>query len=100
MNAHAAHETWQPLASTAFYCCGVRMEDAEQDQPVCGDVYAKAFMDEEGLRIYANFKEEVNCNVSIVIRHRIIDDLLREALSATSDLCVVTIGAGFHSRPY
>ena len=76
------------------------MDDAGQDKPVCGDLYAKAFMDEKGLQIYQEFKEEINCNVSIVVRHRIIDDFLREALSATPDLCVVTIGAGFDSRPY
>jgi len=57
-------------------------------------------MDEAGLRIYENFKGEVNCNVSIVVRHRIIDDFLRQALAATPDLCVVTIGAGFDTRPY
>jgi len=37
MNGHASCETWKPLASTAFYCCGVRMDDAEQKEPVCGE---------------------------------------------------------------
>ena len=31
----------KPISLTAFYCCGVRMRDAESDKPVCGDVYAK-----------------------------------------------------------
>ncbi|HKG45421.1 MAG TPA: hypothetical protein VKB02_01745 [Pyrinomonadaceae bacterium] len=41
----------KPISKTAFYCCGVRMQDAERDNPVCGDTYAKAFMNEQGLQI-------------------------------------------------
>lgn len=84
----------------AFYCCGARMQDAQQAHPVCDDRYAQLFMDEEGLRIYDLFKEEVNCNASMLVRHRIIDDALRQLLAAHPDLCVITIGAGLDSRPY
>ena len=90
----------KPISNTAFYCCGARMHDAEREHPVCGDMYAKVFMNESGSRIYEAFKDEVNCSASMVARHRIIDDFLRQALSTTSDLCVITIGAGFDSRPY
>ena len=76
------------------------MHDAEREYRVCGDVYAKVLMNESGLRIYEAFKDEVNCSASIVARHRIINDFLRQALSTTSDLRVITIGAGFDSRPY
>jgi len=84
----------------AYYCCGVRMQDALQPQPLCGDAYAATFMDEEGLRIYDIFKDETNCNASMLVRHRIIDDALRQLLAAHPDLCVIVIGAGFDSRPY
>ncbi|HJP95618.1 MAG TPA: SAM-dependent methyltransferase [Pyrinomonadaceae bacterium] len=90
----------KPISQTAFYCCGVRMQDAERDKPVCGDVYAKTFMDEDGLRILETFKDETRPNISNVGRHRIIDDLLRQELIADPDLCVVLIGAGFDSRAY
>jgi methyltransferase (TIGR00027 family) len=90
----------KPVSRTAFYCCGVRMRDAERDNPVCGDVYAKVFMNEEGLRILEAFKDETNPNASNVARHRIIDDLLRAELAADPSLCVVIIGAGFDSRAY
>ena len=90
----------KPISKTAFYCCGVRMQDAEREQPVCGDTYAKAFMNEEGLRILEAFKDETRPNMSNVARHRIIDDLLREELSANPDLTVVIIGAGFDTRAF
>lgn len=90
----------KPISNMAFYCCGVRMQDAAQTSPVCGDAYAKLFMDEYGRRIYDQFKEETICNASIIVRHRIIDDVLRDMLLSRSNLCIVTIGAGFDSRPY
>lgn len=90
----------KPISQTAFYCCGVRMQDAERDKPICGDVYAKAFMNEDGLRIFEKFKDETGPNSSNVARHRIIDDLLRQDLAAHSDLRIVIIGAGFDSRAY
>lgn len=90
----------KPISQTAFYCCGVRMQDAESDKPVCGDVYAKVFMNEQGRRIHERFKDETHPNSSNVARHRIIDDLLREELAANPSLRVVIIGAGFDSRAY
>ena len=90
----------KPISRTAFYCCGVRMQDAEGANPVCGDVYARAFMNEDGLQILEAFKDETSPNASNVARHRIIDDLLREELRKDPNLCVVIIGAGFDSRAY
>src|SRR5262245_635230 len=90
----------KPISLTAFYCCGVRMQDAESDKPVCGDVYARTFMNEDGLRVLEKFKDDARPNRSNVARHRLIDDLLREQLLAHPDLRVVIIGAGFDSRAF
>lgn len=90
----------KPISKTAFYCCGVRMQDAERDKPVCGDTYAKAFMNELGLQILEAFKDETRPNTSNVGRHRIIDDLLRQELEAKPNLTVVIIGAGFDTRAF
>jgi methyltransferase (TIGR00027 family) len=76
------------------------MQDAERSTSVCGDSYAKAFMNEEGLRILEAFQDETSPNASTVARHRIIDDCLRQELLAHPSLCVVLIGAGFDSRAY
>ncbi|MGH8119258.1 MAG: class I SAM-dependent methyltransferase, partial [Gammaproteobacteria bacterium] len=90
----------KPISSTAFYCCGVRMQDAASSKPVCEDTYAHVFMNEDGLRIHEAFRNETRPNASNVARHRIIDDLLRQELGANPDLPVVLIGAGFDSRAY
>jgi methyltransferase (TIGR00027 family) len=90
----------KPISKTAFYCCGVRMQDAERAQPVCGDTYAKTFMNEQGLQILEMFKDETRPNISNVARHRLIDDLLREELLAKPNLTVVIIGAGFDTRAF
>jgi methyltransferase (TIGR00027 family) len=90
----------KPISMTAFYCCGVRMQDAERDHPVIGDVHARTFMNEEGLRVLEKFKDETSPNSSNVARHRIIDDLLRTELLGHPDLRVVIIGAGFDSRAF
>jgi methyltransferase (TIGR00027 family) len=90
----------KPISRTAFYSCGVRMQDAERSTSVCGDSYAKAFMNEEGIRILEAFQDETSPNASTVARHRIIDDCLRQELLAHPRLCVVLIGAGFDSRAY
>src|SRR5215470_1163030 len=90
----------KPISKTAFYCCGVRMQDAEREKPVCGDTYAKVFMNEQGLQILEVFKNETRPNTSNVGRHRIIDDLLRQELVAKPDLTVVIIGAGFDTRAF
>ena len=76
------------------------MQDAERDKPVCGDTYAKAFMNEQGLQILETFKDETRPNASNVGRHRIIDDLLRQELVANPNLTVVIIGAGFDTRAF
>lgn len=93
-------DTMKPISNTAFYCCGVRMQDAETANPVCQDTYAKVFMDERGLNIFSAFKEETNPNAGNVARHRIIDDCIRQALAENPDLKIILIGAGFDSRAY
>ncbi|QAU35746.1 class I SAM-dependent methyltransferase [Janthinobacterium sp. 17J80-10] len=90
----------KPISSLAFYCCGVRMQDAASAHPVCADRYARLFMCDYGRGIFDLFKDEENCNASMLVRHRVIDELLKEKLRTHPDSCIVTIGAGFDSRPY
>ena len=90
----------KPISKTAFYCCGIRMEDAERGRSVCRDTYAKLFMNDEGRRILGAFKDEIRAKASNVTRHRIIDDILRRKLSLDPLLLVVLVGAGFDSRAY
>jgi methyltransferase (TIGR00027 family) len=89
-----------PISRTAFYTCGVRMQDAEHNNSVCGDIYAESFMNEDGRQILESFKDETGPNASTIARHRIIDDFLRRELLVNPDLQVLLIGAGFDSRAF
>lgn len=90
----------KPISKTAFYCCGVRMQDAESAIPICGDIHAKKFMNSDGLTFFENFKSESRPNKLNTVRHRIIDDIIRKALLEDSKLQVIIIGAGFDSRAF
>lgn len=90
----------KPISRTAFYCCGVRMQDAEQANPICGDTYARAFMNEEALEFLETFKDNVGPNTGNVVRHRIIDDLLQRELEVNPEERILIIGAGFDTRAY
>lgn len=76
------------------------MRDAESARPVCGDQFAKLFMNEHGMEIYRRFAGERGPNMSNVARARYIDDLLRARLAANPRLQIVLFGCGFDSRPF
>ena len=90
----------KPISNTAFYCCGIRMRDAERSRPICGDQFAQFFMNEHGMEIFNRFGGERGPNISNVARARYIDDLLRTQIAANPRLQVVLIGCGFDSRAF
>ncbi|HTM34307.1 MAG TPA: class I SAM-dependent methyltransferase [Vicinamibacterales bacterium] len=90
----------KPVSRTAFYCTGVRALDAGRPQPACGDQYAGRFMGEDAWRAFEPFRHFTGPNASNATRHRIIDDLLRERLSADRERRIILIGAGFDSRAF
>jgi methyltransferase (TIGR00027 family) len=89
-----------PVSNTAFYCCGIRMEDARKKRSVCKDVFAERFMDERGRQIFEPFKTEKMPNISNIARCRLIDDYVKAELSKNDKLTIITIGSGFDTRPY
>jgi methyltransferase (TIGR00027 family) len=90
----------KPISKTAFYCTGVRALDARRPTPVAGDVHAERFLDEAAWKVFEPFRGLTGANTSNVVRHRILDDLLRSRLAADPSHRVVTVGAGFDSRPF
>lgn len=89
-----------PIAQTAWYCCGVRAQDARSPQPVCGDTLAERFMDAQAQALFDRFPGLREANVSNAMRHRLIDDLLRERLREQPDQRVLVLGAGFDTRAF
>ena len=92
--------TMKPVSRTAYYCCGVRALDAAASQPICGDQYAERFMTPEAWSFFEPFRRFDRPNVSNVVRHRLIDDLLRTAVESRPETAVVIIGAGFDTRAF
>ena len=90
----------KPIADTAYYCTGVRMLDARKKQPVCNDFYAHRFMDTHGKSVFKKFRYELFANSGNVVRHKIIDDFVKERFSTKEDIPVFIIGCGFDSRAF
>ncbi len=90
----------EPVSQTAFYCAGVRAQDAEQSAPVVGDRFARLFLGEDGRAVFERFRPFPRPNGSNLARHRIIDDLLRQRLLDDAPRPIVLLGAGFDSRPF
>jgi methyltransferase (TIGR00027 family) len=88
------------VAATAWYCCGVRWQDAEKRAPICGDHFAELFMDEEAREVFKHFAGLRMPNASNATRARIIDDWLRDRLLADPEQLVILLGAGFDARAF
>jgi methyltransferase (TIGR00027 family) len=89
-----------PIAKTAYYCCGVRAADAASPRPICGDQFAQRFMNDEARAVFAGFTTMTAPNASNATRARIIDDWLRQRLLATPGQRVIVLGAGFDTRAF
>jgi methyltransferase (TIGR00027 family) len=90
----------RPVSRTAYYCCGVRALDAASPAPILDDQFAARFMTPEAWAIFEPFRPLAEPNASNVVRHRIIDDLLRTTIQSRADADVVIIGAGFDTRAF
>ena len=89
-----------PISDTAYYCAGTRMQDAESGNPICGDNYARCFMDEHGLAVLARFEQLEQHRIANLVRHRIIDELLQRELKNDPRTTVLVYGAGFDARAF
>lgn len=87
-----------PVSKTAYYCTGVRMLDAQSASPLVGDSWAERFMDDEGRSFFDQFRDFVIPNAANVVRHHIIDEILRARLAADRRRRIVLLGAGFDAR--
>lgn len=95
-----ADNTIEPLALTAFYCCAIRAADAASAKPVCGDTFAAEFIDQETLarlQPALRFRAPATSNVA---RHRLIDDIVRNALAKNRTRRIIVLGAGLDTRAF
>lgn len=87
-----------PVSMTAWYCTGVRMQDARSADPLIGDVWAERFLDEEGRRVFERFADLREPNGANIVRHWLIDQWLNARLATDPAHRIVLVGAGFDSR--
>lgn len=88
------------IARSAWYCCGVRWQDAQKKEPICGDRFAELFMDEAARDLFASFAGLRFPNAANAARARIFDDWLRDRLLADPEQLVILLGAGFDARAF
>lgn len=87
-----------PVSKTAWYCTGVRMQDARSSNPLVGDTWAERFLDDEGRRVFERFADLEYANGANIVRHWLIDQWLEARLAAQPDRRIILVGAGFDSR--
>ena len=90
----------QPVARTAFYCCVIRADDAASADPLCGDTFAVRFVDDEVRRDVTPATRLKHPAISNVARHRMVDDIVRDALASDRNRRIILLGAGFDTRAY
>ena len=90
----------KPVTKTAYYCCGIRMLDAQSAKPLVNDVYAEALMGEEGLTYFEPFRKHQNPNATNIARCFIFDGWVRDAIKARPDTTVILIGAGLDTKAF
>lgn len=89
-----------PVARTAYYCCLLRAADAARPDPLCGDRHAERFLDAAIRRELAPLLRFRGPSESNVARHRLVDDLLRQAIAACPERRIFVVGAGFDTRAF
>ena len=89
-----------PVSITAYWTLAARYADATGPRPVANDTYAARFMDDEARAVAERFATLKRPFQSFPVRHRVIDDMLREQLDRDPDVRIVVLGCGFDSRAY
>jgi len=89
-----------PLALTAFYCCALRAKDAASPRPLCADTLAAKFIDEQILTRLQPALAFHRPAASNVARHRIIDDIVRDAVAKDPNRRIILLGAGLDTRAF
>ena len=89
-----------PVSLTAYWTLAIRDRDARSERPIAADTFAHRFMDARAREIAEQFSTLKKPNMTLPVRHRLIDDRLAAELARDPELRVVVIGAGFDTRAF
>ena len=93
--------TENPVSQTAYWTLAARVDDAESERPVVGDAFAARLMNDEARGVAERVGGPLRrTTLSLVVRHRLIDDRLAAELARDPALPVVVVGCGFDSRAF
>lgn len=88
------------MLPVAMYSCGARMRDATSRAPICADTLAARFADARIDQVLSFFRDFPRWHPGPLVRHRILDDLVRDRIAADPDTVVVSLRGGFDTRPF
>ena len=86
----------------AFYCCGIRAEEAQAAPAATAGYLCRGFHDQPGVAEFnPRFRGHGDARTKSVnvVRSRIFQDEIARRLKADKDLQIVNIGAGFTACP-
>jgi methyltransferase (TIGR00027 family) len=87
------------VSDTAFWVATFRANESERPDALFRDPFAARLVEGQGRDIAAQMENAEQVGWSVVLRTRIIDDFLIEAIANGADL-VLNLGAGLDTRPY
>lgn len=88
------------VSDTAFMVAIYRMMESQRPQPLFRDPLAERLAGERGKQIVENLpKNAFMFAWHVIIRTRVIDDLIKDAIADGVDT-IVNLGAGLDTRPY
>lgn len=90
------------VSDTALWVAAYRAMESERPDALFHDPLAKILSGEKGAWIARHMSASSHTQFSVVIRTRIIDDYIREQVTAVDDGVdlVINLGAGLDARPY
>lgn len=90
---------FEDVTDTALWVAAYRARESVRPDALFRDLFADRLSGERGKELARKVDGSANFEWSIVVRTRVIDDLLRDAIGAGVDT-VVNLGAGMDARPY
>ena len=90
---------FEDVADTALWVAAYRARESSRPDALFRDPWAERLAGDRGKQLAREVDGSASFEWSIVVRTRVIDELLRDAIAAGADT-VVNLGAGMDTRPY
>lgn len=89
-----------PVERTAFWTAACRADESRRASPLIVDPLAERLCGAEGMAVGRELEAKGHAHDGIVVRTRIFDDRLRDAVGTSEIGVVLSLGCGLDARPY